>query len=264
MRPVVYSMKGSEISKIGWQKSGDNINYFPNGIRRSINIKKSLYTLRFSYTFEYSDDIVYFAYSYPYTYSRVTDLLNSLEANPIMNEYITRNTLCQTVSGNRCEYITITSAKKLSDKKGICFTARVHPGETVGSWIMEGNHKYYIGLINFLADPQNPEAILLRDNFVFKIVPMLNPDGVINGNYRCALTGCDLNRRWKNPSKVISECKFRIIIQQYMVLKDLLRDLIRITIFNYIAIYTDIASNITPSCMDVVVWNYQNQQNCFH
>jgi hypothetical protein len=30
---------------------------------------------------------------------------------------------------------------------------------------------------------------------------MLNPDGVINGNYRCSLAGCDLNRRWKNPSK---------------------------------------------------------------
>lgn len=32
---------------------------------------------------------------------------------------------------------------------------------------------------------------------------MLNPDGVINGNYRCSLAGCDLNRRWKRPSKVL-------------------------------------------------------------
>ena len=39
------------------------------------------------------------------------------------------------------------------------------------------------------------EAKLLRDNFVFKIIPMLNPDGVINGNYRCNLAGVDLNRR---------------------------------------------------------------------
>lgn len=29
---------------------------------------------------------------------------------------------------------------------------------------------------------------------------MLNPDGVINGNYRCSLAGCDLNRRWNKPS----------------------------------------------------------------
>ena len=32
---------------------------------------------------------------------------------------------------------------------------------------------------------------------------MLNPDGVINGNYRCSLAGCDLNRRWKAPSKIL-------------------------------------------------------------
>lgn len=32
---------------------------------------------------------------------------------------------------------------------------------------------------------------------------MLNPDGVINGNYRCSLAGCDLNRRWKFPNKIL-------------------------------------------------------------
>ena len=32
---------------------------------------------------------------------------------------------------------------------------------------------------------------------------MLNPDGVINGNYRVSLAGCDLNRRWKFPSKTL-------------------------------------------------------------
>jgi murein tripeptide amidase MpaA len=64
-------------------------------------------------------------------------------------------------------------------------TARQHPGETV------------------LTDPDDAEAAILRDNFVFKIIPMLNPDGVINGNYRCSLAGCDLNRRWKYPNKTL-------------------------------------------------------------
>ena len=39
---------------------------------------------------------------------------------------------------------------------------------------------------------------VLRDAFVFKIVPMLNPDGVIVGNYRCSLAGVDLNRTYKH------------------------------------------------------------------
>jgi cytosolic carboxypeptidase protein 2/3 len=59
------------------------------------------------------------------------------------------------------------------------------------------------GSMYFLTDPDDPQAQILRDNYVFKLIPMINPDGVINGNYRCSLAGCDLNRRWKHPSKVL-------------------------------------------------------------
>ena len=43
-------------------------------------------------------------------------------------------------------------------------------------------------------------AKLLRTMFVFKVVPMLNPDGVFYGNNRCNLSGVDLNRQWAYPS----------------------------------------------------------------
>ena len=58
------------------------------------------------------------------------------------------------------------------------------------------------GIIDFLVSSA-PEAKVLREKFVFKIIPMLNPDGVINGNYRCSLAGADLNRRWKTPTKLL-------------------------------------------------------------
>ena len=56
------------------------------------------------------------------------------------------------------------------------------------------------GLIDYLTGP-SLDAKILRDNFVFKIVPMLNVDGVIVGNYRCSLAGVDLNRNWLDPSR---------------------------------------------------------------
>jgi murein tripeptide amidase MpaA len=32
---------------------------------------------------------------------------------------------------------------------------------------------------------------------------MVNPDGVIHGNYRSNLSGSDLNRKWQNPNKFL-------------------------------------------------------------
>jgi hypothetical protein len=87
-------------------------------------------------------------------------------------------------------------------KKGIVISARVHPGESNASWMMKG-------VIDFLTS-KTPEAKALRDHFVFKIIPILNPDGVINGNYRCSLSGQDLNRRWKTPNKVLHPVNFEV------------------------------------------------------
>ena len=63
----------------------------------------------------------------------------------------------------------------------------MHPGETNSSFMMKG-------AIDFLLSDTR-EAKLLRKKFIFRIIPMLNPDGVIYGNYRCSLLGVDLNRR---------------------------------------------------------------------
>jgi hypothetical protein len=58
------------------------------------------------------------------------------------------------------------------------------------------------GAIEFLLG-DSKEARFLRKKCIFKIVPMLNPDGVIYGNYRCSLLGVDLNRRWKHPNPLM-------------------------------------------------------------
>ena len=50
------------------------------------------------------------------------------------------------------------------------------------------------GMINFLLS-DTEEVKNIRKHFIFKLAPMLNPDGVIYGNYRSSLLEIDLNRR---------------------------------------------------------------------
>ena len=68
-------------------------------------------------------------------------------------------------------------------------------GLTIGTKVLI--FKFWINVIT----PLFLSLQLLRDTFIFKIVPMLNPDGVIVGNYRCSLTGRDLNRNYKTVLK---------------------------------------------------------------
>jgi murein tripeptide amidase MpaA len=105
--------------------------------------------------------------------------------------------ICRTISGNKLDCVTITgpgSTAEVSERQGVVITARVHPGESNSSFVMKG-------IIDYLATDESEEAQALRSNFVFKIIPMINVDGVIFGNYRCSLSGFDLNRVWKKPTK---------------------------------------------------------------
>ena len=90
------------------------------------------------------------------------------------------------------------SPTKKSKKRIALFLARQHPGETVSSFVMQG-------LLDYLVS-DNPEAREIRKRYIVKLVPMVNPDGVIYGNFRCNLAGVDLNRKWDNPNKVLVEC----------------------------------------------------------
>lgn len=56
------------------------------------------------------------------------------------------------------------------------------------------------GIIEELTKSQSSVTQLL-ENYIIKLVPMVNPDGVIIGNSRCNINGFDLNRQWKNPNK---------------------------------------------------------------
>lgn len=55
------------------------------------------------------------------------------------------------------------------------------------------------GFLDFICS-DNETAVQIRKQVVFKIIPMLNPDGVVVGNFRTGLAGRDLNRQFKTNS----------------------------------------------------------------
>jgi hypothetical protein len=65
------------------------------------------------------------------------------------------------------------------------------------------------GIIYFLLSDSS-ESKYLKQNFDFVILPMINVDGVIYGNFRCDINGNDMNRRWRNPHKIFQHALVQI------------------------------------------------------
>ncbi|XP_023289899.1 cytosolic carboxypeptidase 2 [Orussus abietinus] len=189
LKPLLYSTKDASINSVGWRRCGDNITYYRND---SSDEEKEKHTLTFNVSFPHDQDTVYLAHCYPYTYTDLQEYLGTIVSDPVKTKFTKLRLLCRTLAGNNVYYLTIT-APMLNDeakkKKGVVITARVHPGETPSSWMMKG-------IIDFLTGDSN-QARELRERFIFKLVPMLNPDGVIVGNNRCSLSGKDLNRQYR-------------------------------------------------------------------
>ncbi len=124
--------------------------------------------------------------------------------------YYRRQLLTRTLEGRRVEVITITDCSGATgekepplpgvfehdpgppsaifrDKTVFFVSSRVHPGETPATHIFNG-------MLAFLLRRSDPRAAVLRRRFVFKLVPLVNPDGVAVGNYRTDTLGQNLNR----------------------------------------------------------------------
>ncbi|XP_063374604.1 cytosolic carboxypeptidase 2 isoform X1 [Cydia amplana] len=194
MRPLLYSTKDANLHSIGWRRCGDNIAYYKNDPTCEEEEQFPYYTLTFNIEFPHTDDAVYIAHCYPYTYSDLQEYLSRLQSHPVKSTFSKLRLLCRTLAGNNVYYLTITAPPNPNEmepkkKKAVVITGRVHPGETPSSWMMKG-------FIDYLTGDSN-QARELREKFIFKLVPMLNPDGVIVGNNRCSLTGKDLNRQYR-------------------------------------------------------------------
>ncbi|XP_075561284.1 cytosolic carboxypeptidase 3 [Pelecanus crispus] len=193
LRPLLYSETDAKKHKVGWRRTGNEIKYYKNNTGQG---GRQYFSLTWTFQFPHDQDTCYFAHCYPYTYSNLQEYLVAINKDPVKSKFCKIRVLCHSLARNIVYVLTITNPPKSgkgTKRKAVILTARVHPGETNSSWIIKGFLDYILG--------DSGKAQLLRDNFVFKVVPMLNPDGVIVGNHRCSLTGQDLNRKYRSNMK---------------------------------------------------------------
>lgn len=191
--------------------------------------KGSEFTL--SFTIKTTDNlkaITFLAFTYPFTYTELQNYLNNIDTKIIQDSnstiknsdsiYYHRECAIKSLEDRRLDVITISShhnitteyednlnglyplknerrSLKFNGKRIVFISARVHPGETPSSFVFNG-------FLNFLLNNDDQIAVLLRRIYVFKLIPMLNPDGVARGHYRMDTRGVNLNRVYLNPSPI--------------------------------------------------------------
>ncbi|CAF0953594.1 unnamed protein product [Rotaria sordida] len=181
------------------------------------------------------NSITYFAFCFPHSYEDMQQLLNTYDnlynsrladyylehpSLPVNNSdiYYHRETLCYSCDSNKIDLITITSYKGITkerehhfdkklfpdastinkrpyqfrNKRIFFLSSRVHPGETPAAFV-------FLGFLDFILKIDDPRAKLLRDSYIFKLIPILNPDGVQRGHYRTDQFGVNLNRMYLDP-----------------------------------------------------------------
>ncbi len=103
--------------------------------------------MSFKISFKHDHDEVYFAYSFPYTFSEVLRYLDRI-TNYSNREILRRAPLCQTLAGNDIDMLIITNftsrPEAIAERPAVILTGRVHPGESNSSFIMEGVLDYLL------------------------------------------------------------------------------------------------------------------------
>ncbi|CAD8105961.1 unnamed protein product [Paramecium sonneborni] len=159
-----------------WQQEGENVKYGSYKCQFK-EINKQYYCLAFTIMNKKRDDKIKLAYCIPYTFTQLNNFLKTINF-----KYMEQSFFCCSLSGVQVPKLTFSKGNIIK-KKVIIIQARIHPGESNSSWVISN------------------EAEELLDQLIFVIVPMMNVDGVIFGNYRTGCAGRDLNRKFRENCK---------------------------------------------------------------
>ena len=128
---------------------------------------------------------VWMARSFPYTTRDLSNFLDALGGN----NYLKIDTIGYgPKTGKPIQLLTISDDSISTPKHTVWIHARTHAAETGPSFLLEGL------ICAVLRDDALGQA--LREQTIFKIVPMHNIDGVMIGNYRSNASSINLENQW--------------------------------------------------------------------
>ena len=172
--------------------SYDNINWQRVPLT-GISFDRTAATYTIKITLPSTQDKVWLAPIPPYNIARRDALLTEFASSP----YLTVASLGTTPDGQQLKVLTITDPAYSDTGKFKSYViAQQHAGE-LGSWAADG-------LIRYLLS-NDPTAAAIRKSYIFRIVPIVNVDGVYEGisRYTPLRNGVqyDLNRDWSSRTQ---------------------------------------------------------------
>jgi hypothetical protein len=210
--PSSYQKQYTENEELNWKR-------LETDYELNLDEKENLLSIKFDFDLP-KNKYVLFSFCFPWSYEKNEAFLKSIKTK-IKNKNIYYHDEILTLSKEKrnIHLLTITSKKNMimnkqepnlnglfpdknrcnlisHDKHIIFITARVHPGETPGTL-------GFNGILKTLIDSNNQINKLLLDNFIFKLIPIINVDGVSNGYFRLNTEGYNLNRCYLGPSQKI-------------------------------------------------------------
>ena len=137
-------------------------------------------------------DVLWIAHIEPYPASRLDRFLGEIQGRPNLKD----ETIGKSVEGRNLHLLTLTGPVD-TPKPVIWLMCRQHAWESGTSFVGEGAVRF------LLSDEARP----LRDRVVFKIFPMMDPDGCAKGGVRFNRNGFDVNRNWDSADPASAESR---------------------------------------------------------
>ncbi len=145
----------------------------------------------YSVTQTFGCDPVYVASFFPFSYGSMQAWIDGVGES----EWAELSMLGSSEQGRDVPMLTITNTAVPEEaKRSVFILGRQHAAETAGSYQLTG-------LVDFLISGQ-VDAQPLLDDLVWRIVPMVNPDGVFLGHSRSTSLYRDPNADWANGESV--------------------------------------------------------------